>query len=58
MAKKNKQLFNDVSMTPTNPKWSAMTKRPSELYNRNAKPLTNPKCLTKQEHIKRLLKML
>ena len=35
MAKKNKQLFNDVSMTPTNPKWSDMTQRPSELYNRS-----------------------
>ncbi len=35
MAKKNKQLFNDVSMTPANPKWSDMTKRPSELYNRS-----------------------
>ena len=30
----NNQLFKDVSMTPSNPKWENMIKRQSELYRR------------------------
>ena len=35
MTNENNQLFKDVSMTPSNPKWENMIKRQSELYDRS-----------------------